>query len=273
MKATKALIMSDPMTDGQKELIDRVIEDAKKKAIKVINPDNPAAQRIITRGNELVDVIIDKMHELSLEFPEMPCFGIADWQKFYGIKLTPGRMAIIANFPWSEKTLNAPCPFHPGKMIRETHFAFVGLDAITIMKLQKINPKETEPRFYSYAPDAWYSQQSFATVETLKLRWYLLLKNIVPNSENKTFDEQKAMLPKEYEVPSAIAETTKDFLVHKKTGIYANSNRYARTNDLASDGRRVRVGFCAALGVAVDAYWGGFRLGSLGVGASRKFPS
>jgi len=271
MKATKALIMSDPMTDGQKELIDRIIEDAKKKGLKVINPNNPAAQRIITRGNELVDAIIDKMRELSLELPELPHFGFADWQKFYGIKFSVDSLAAIGNFPWSEKILNSPCPFHKDQMIRETHFAFLGLDTVTIMELQRLNPKETEPRFYFYAPDSWYSRQEFATTTTLVFRWYLLLKDVVPNSEGKPFDEQKAMLPKEYEVPSAIAETAKDFLIHKKTGVYVNTNRYARTADLDSHGSRVFVGYCDAEGVDVNNDWGDPPHGSVGLAASRKF--
>jgi hypothetical protein len=267
----------NPITEGQQNLITRLVEDAHKKALKalgIVNPDSPAAQRIITRGNELQDAIIDKMRELSLELPElpeMPCFGIADWQKLYGITFTPKQIASVANFPWSDKTLNAPCPFKPGKMVRETHFAFVGLDTVSIMELQKLNPNATEPRFYAYGSEAWYRNEKFATKMTLKLRWYLLLKDIVPDSENETFDEQQAMLPAEYEVPTAVEETAKDFLIFKKAGTYVNSNRYARTADLASVGDRVGVGLCVACGVDVGSYWDDYRYGSVGLSASRKF--
>jgi hypothetical protein len=264
----------NPITDGQQNLIIRLVEDAHKRALRalwIVSPDSPAAQRIITRGNELQDAIIDKMRELSLELPWMPCFGIADWQKLYGITLTPKQIASVANFPWSDAVLNAPCPFNPGKMIRETHFAFVGLDTVSIMELQKLNPKATEPRFYQYGSDAWYRNEKFATKVNLKFRWYLLLKDIVPNSENKTFDEQQAIIPKEYEVPTAVEETAKDFLIFKKTGVYVNSNRYARTADLDSDGNRVDVGDCDADGVSVDGHWDDDRSDDVGLSASRKF--
>ena len=261
----------NPITEGQQDLITRLVEDARKKALAVIKPDNPAAQRIISRGDEFVSAFIDKMRELSLELPDMPCFGIADWQKLYGIILTPKQIASVANFPWSNAVLNAPCLFNPGKMVRETHFAFVGLDTVSIMELQKLNPKATEPRFYASGSDAWYRNEKFATKVTLKFRWYLLLKDIVPNSENKTFDEQKAMLPMEYEVPTAVEEVTKDFLIFKKTGTYVNSNRYARTADLASGGSRVVVGFCDARGVLVYFRWDGDRYAVVGLSASRKF--
>lgn len=268
----KALLTSDEtMTDDQRTQIVRLGEDAVRRGLKVINPNKLAAQRIHARGDELIDVILDKMRELSLELPGMPCFGIADWQTLYRIALTPKQVATVAKFPWGDKVLNAPCPFHPGKMVRETHFAFVGLDTITVMELQRLNPKSAEPRFYSYAPDAWYPKEKFATKTTLALRWYLLLKDIVPGSENSTFDNQNGMLPKEYEVPSAVAETAKDLLVYKKTGVYANSNRYARTADLDSGGRRVSVGRCDAEGVGVRSYWDDDCDGYLGLAASRKF--
>jgi len=270
----KALLTSEePMTDDQKRQLVRLGEDSVRKGLKIIRPSKLGAQRIHACGDELMNVIIDKMRELSFTLPELLGFTIADWQKLYGVSFTQDQIARMKNqFPWSDTILNSPCPFHPGKIVRETHFAFMGVDTVSIMELQKLNPRETEPRFYRYAPDAWYTNEQFANEVTLRLRWYLLLKDIVPNSENKTFDEQKAMLPKEYEVPSAVVETAKDLLIYKKTGIYVNPDRYARTADLDSDRSRVDVGGCGAGGVLVDYYrWDDLRRACIGVAASRKF--
>ena len=248
-----------------------MVASAVRKGLRLKGIDGEGVKRVNNRGTELVDKIFDTIRELSLELPEMPCFGIADWQKLYGITLTPKQIASVAHFPWSDAVLNAPCPFNPGKMVRETHFAFVGLDTVSIMELQKLNPVATEPRFTSYAPDSWYSKQGFATTVKLKFRWYLLLKDIIPGSENKTFDDQKKMLPTAYEVPTAVEETAKDFLIFKKTGTYANSNRYGRTSTLVSDGNRVRVGRCDASGFHVGDVWDDSRSGNVGLSASRKF--
>jgi hypothetical protein len=268
-----ALVTSE-MGEEKREHLVQMVENAVRKGIKVIGLNDESGQRVVNRGTELVDSILDKIRELSLELPEMPCFGVADWQKLHpSVVLTPKQIAEVAQFPWSDKTLNAPCPFHPGKMIRETHFAFVGLDHVTIAELQKLYPQSGQPRFYSYmSGDAWYKNEKFANKVTLKLRWYLLLKDIVPNSENKTFEEQQALLPGEYEVPSAVAETAKNLFVFQKTGSHANPNRYARTADLDSDRYRVGVGCCGAEGVGVY-YWSDDdrRVGSVGVSASRKF--
>src|SRR3989344_1409706 len=235
---TTTLITPNPITDGQKDQIISFAEIAAKKAIGTLNLDNPRAQRVIARGDELKAAIIAKINQLSAVLPEPNCFGIADWQTFHRVIITAKQTTAISEFPWSDATLNSPCPFHPRKKVHETHFAFMGLDHITIAELQKLYPHSGQPRFYPYLPDAWYSGQEFATKTTLALRWYLLLKEIVPGSEKKTFEEQKAMLPKEYEVPSAAAETAKDLFVFQKTSSHVNPKRYARTADLVSGGRR-----------------------------------
>ena len=269
----KALLTSsnEPMTDDQRTQLIRLGEDAMRKGLKIIKPTVDGAQRIHSRGGELIDFVIDKLRELSLELPNLDCFAVADWNANYRIALTSEQVSAVGNFPWSDATLNSPCPFNPGKVIRATHFAFVGVDSITMMEFQRLNPQATEPRFYQYAPDAWYAKEKFATKTKLGLRWYLLLKDIVPGSENKTFDEQVAILPAEYEVPSAVAETAKDLLIYKKTGKYVNSQRYARTSDLDSDGYRVYVGDCVAEGIGVSSRWGGARGDRVGVSACRKF--
>jgi hypothetical protein len=270
MMTTPTLITPNPITDGQKDSIVRIAEEAVKTGFTTLNLTNPGGQRLFTRGDEFKARIIAAMNELSVPLPDLDYFGIADWRTLHRVVVTGKQTVAIGEFPWSEAVLNAPCPFHPGKMIRETHFAFVGLDHVTIAELQKLYPQSGQPRFYSYE-DSWYAKQKFATKTTLALRWYLLLKDIVPGSENKTFDEQQAMLPKEYEVPSAVAEIAKDLFVFQKTGKHVNPNRYARTADFDSDGNRVGAGLCDASGVVVSDDWDARRGGGLGVGASRKF--
>ena len=274
MNIIKALLTSDDyvrMTDGQKNQLIRLVEGATRKGLKVINPSKNAAQRIHSRGDELESAIIDKMRELSLELPELPFFGLVDWQNFYCMNFKQKEVSAIEKFPWNKKLLNSPCPFHKGRTIRETHFGFLGLDNISILELQKLNPANMEPRFLCYAPGAWYSQLSFARNVKLKFRWYLLLKNIVPNSQSRTFDDQKAMLPDEYEVPPAVAETAKNFLIKKKTGIYVNQEWLARTADLSSPFSSVHVGLCNAKGMSIGNKLSDELGENIGIGASRKF--
>ena len=202
-------------------------------------------------------------------------FGVEDWSALYGVNFTQKQLRQVAEFPWGEDILNSICPLC-GKVVKDCHFAFVGLDRVngkplTILKLQEIHPATGQPKFYSYAPSAWYSEQKFAKETTMSFRWYLLHQNIVPKSESKTYDEQKAMLAVDYEVPSAVAEATKDLLVFKKTGNFVNSSRYARCEDVTSGGYRVGVGGFGGSGLCVSAYWDDGRGDGVGLAASRKF--
>ncbi len=202
-------------------------------------------------------------------------FGVEEWSTLYGVTFTKKQLRAVAEFPWSEDILNSPCPFIRGKSIRETHFAFLGLNNIKgkplpILKWQELHPQSGQPRFWSYAPDNWYAKEKFANEPTCGFRWYLMLIEIVPNSTDKTYQEQVAMLTADYEVPLAIEEVTKDLLYYRKNGIYLNPQRYGRCQDVSSDGCRVHVGYFDSGGLDVSFCWDDLRY-RIGVAASRKF--
>lgn len=201
-------------------------------------------------------------------------FGVEDWSALYEVNFTQKQLRQVAEFPWGEDILNSTCPLC-AKQVKDCHFAFVGLDRVngkplTILKWQEFHTATGQPKFYSYATSVWYSEQKFAKERTCSFRWYLLHQNIVPKSESKTYDEQKAMLTADYEVPSAVAEATKDLLVFKKTSNFVNSSRYARCEDVTSDGDRVSVGYFDESGLVVNGYWDDVRDGSIGLAASRR---
>lgn len=215
-------------------------------------------------------------HQLARAIMGKNFFGVEEWSTLYGVNFTKKQLRAVAEFPWSEDILNSPCPFVKGKSIRETHFAFLGLNNIKgkplpILKWQELHPASGQPRFYSYAPNAWYSEQKFAKEVTCGFRWYLMPLEIIPNSTDKTYQEQVVMLPADYEVPLAIEEVTKDLLYYRKNGIYLNPQRYGRCQDVPSGGYRVVVGNFVSKGLVVDNYWVGYRLCYIGVAASRKF--
>lgn len=205
-------------------------------------------------------------------------FGIEEWSSLYGVNFTKKQLREIADFPWSEDVLNAPCPFVKGKKVKETHFAFLGLNSfkgkpLTILKWQELHPASKQPQFYSYAPDCWYGKEEFVAKKTSDFRWHLMSKEIVPDSTNKTYQEQTKMLPNEYEVPFAVEEVAKEILYFKKNGVYLNPNRYARCQDLGSSGARVYIGFFSRYGLCTGSGWDGCRFSRVGLATSRKFPA
>jgi len=208
-------------------------------------------------------------------------FDDADWMSYYDAKFTKKQFREAGKFPWGEDILNSSCPFNSDKLVKDTHFAFLGLTAIngsplTVAKWLELHPATGQPKFY-FNNDPWHDVgQPHTDVATMQLRWYLMLKNIIPNSTSKTPEEQVAMLPPEYEVPSTIAEVTKDILVFRKTDVRPNPSHWAacteRTvkTDKVSAGHVSCVGIFDGDGLSVD-YCYGLRDDVVGLGASRKF--
>lgn len=207
-------------------------------------------------------------------------FDVADWTALYDAKFTKKQLREAGKFPWGEDVLSSPCPFNNGKLVKDTHFAFLGISGLngqplTVAKLIELHPITGQPKFY-FNTNPWHVGQPHTDVATMQLRWYLLLKDIVPGSTDKTPEDQVAMLPPEYEVPTTIVETSKDILVFKKTGKRANGLRWAvcteRTvkTDKVSAGYVSCVGLFDEVGLNVDR-WDGNRRSHVGLGASRKF--
>ena len=207
-------------------------------------------------------------------------FTAEDWMSYYDAKFTKKQLREAGKFPWGEDVLNSPCPFNKGKLVKDTHFAFLGISGLngqplTVAKWLELHPATGQPKFY-FNTDPWHTGQPHTDVATMQLRWYLLLKNIVPGSTDKTPEEQVAMLPPKYEVPTTIVETSKDILVFKKTGERPNRSRWAacteRTvkTDKVSAGNVSCVGVFDGFGLSVS-HWVAARYCNVGLGASRKF--
>ena len=223
-------------------------------------------------------------HKLAKALMGKNFFGVEEWATIFNVQFTKKQLRQIAEFPWGEDVLNAPCPFVKGKTVKETHFAFLGLEqvmgkSLSILGWQDLCPPTGQLKFYSYAPQAWYSTQPFAK-RTCKFRWYLMLTNIVPNSESQTYEEQLPMVPADYEVPTAVEDVSKHLLVVKKTGSLPNQTRWGRVNDLTikvgditTDGHRVVVGGYCGGGLNVYYGLGGYRVSYIGLSVSRKVPS
>jgi hypothetical protein len=206
--------------------------------------------------------------------PDKNFFGVKDWETYYWLKFSKEQLREIGEFPWGEDVLNAPCPFKKGKSIKDTHFAFLGLDRVhgkylTILQWHKFCPGSGQPCVGAYLPDGCHNE-NFANQRTCGFRWYLMPLEVVPDSKDKTFDEQKAMLPQEYEVPSAVEEMTKCFLYFKKNGVYLNSEISVRVKDTTRKGNRVQIGDFGDRGFIFDEWGDDGWNNHIGVAASRK---
>lgn len=201
-------------------------------------------------------------------------WGWDEWRRKYRGSVKPDLIPSIPPFPWTPAVLEGECPFNPGRPVKETHFAFLGLSKVrgkplTIMQWRAIHPTSGQPRFYSPDHDCWYHRDPFATEVALALEWHLVLLDIVPGSVSKRWGKQLELLPENYRVPTAIVEVTKDLLVYRRKNRFVNQRVYARCDSVTSHGYRVGVGRCGPVGLSVGGWFDG-PLVSVGVGASRN---
>jgi hypothetical protein len=202
-------------------------------------------------------------------------WSMSDWASYYG---KPEKLD-----PKVEEILMSPCPFHEGKLVADTHFAFMGTpsingDPLTVAKWLELHPADGHPKFY-FCSNPWHVGQPHTDVAVLEPRLYIVLREIVPGSLYQTREEQLALLPPEYEVPTTIVEITKDILVFRKTGKRCNDSVWAACAERIVKTDRVPprevsdvscVGFFNENGLYIG-HWCGVRIRNVGVGASRKF--
>jgi len=186
-------------------------------------------------------------------------FGPQEWTKLFGKKF---QLATIPEIPWSQSELENP-------EINQEHFLFLGLDrldgkSLNLPTWHKLYPGENHPKFYL----DWYLPHDFAQ-RACELRWYLMPIGIVEGSRSLSFDRQVAMLPDEYEVPTAPARVTANVLYYLLNKKYLDTDYRAHTNDKSDGGDRVLVQGYSDDGLYVNSWDGGAR-GSIGVSASRK---
>jgi hypothetical protein len=186
------------------------------------------------------------------------CILPEEVEKHLRVEYSEKELESLSAVPWSEETLES---------LKDTHILLPG-HPLSILEIREKAPKKT---FYSYG-DAWYNDQPFAMKEKVELRWYLIRKDIQPNSTSKTYQEQLATLSRDEENPRAVEMVYAMTLywLARKEKLF--TDYWARCRDLDSDGSRVFVSFFDG-GLYVNYDWGDSRYDYVGVASSRKFQS
>lgn len=211
-------------------------------------------------------------------------WGVEDWSSFFGLNFSKKQLQEIVEFPWGEDILNAPCPFRAPLSIRQTHFAFLGLESykgkpLTTVKWDEILSPDglrhmnDKPQFYPDAPNKFGEETKRAANKlACKPRWYLMF--LGNNYMSKAYAEQVAMLPAEYEIPFVIEEVTKNILYYKKNGDYPTLGEHARCRDMGLEGH-ISVGLCngsSGRGISLGT-WDDGPAQNVTLTASRKLPT
>jgi hypothetical protein len=197
-------------------------------------------------------------------------FGIEQWRKFYAVHSAMDISRQLSEFPWSADVLNGPCPFFPGMSVKDTHFAFLGLRSLRGRSLTCLRWYKIHQRRFDLDPTYWHRDQAYFAKKTCEFRWYLMLKEAMPNPEGRTYEEQIHLLPEDYEVPTVIEEVTKHVLYFVRNRIYVNKKRWSWCRDTDTWGNQIYVGGFNRDGL--DIWWLKTPSGdiTMGLGCSRK---
>ncbi len=124
--------------------------------------------------------------------------------------------------------------------------------------------------YFNSKDGGWYADQNFSQKDKVETKWYMIRKDIVPESTSKNWDEQHALISEIETTPNA-PEFVWAITTYKAVrGVYLFGGIYARTSSLDSDGDRVDVGNFGDGGLYVYSYWGNHRSSNLGLSVARK---
>ena len=214
--------------------------------------------------------------------PAVPtmAFGKAEWGEHFGdIGVEPPLP------PNSEEILNSPCPFWPGKKVRETHLltlipATVNGSPLTLNSLGELikAPKAGHKTEYRYHND--YVKKELGDQSTSS-HWALMTRDVVPESRNKNNAAQKKLIAsyaqksgQPYVLPKALDAAVSILMEHVSTGkrLYKDSPwTYTRCQESVNEDQwPVAIGGFAAGGLVV-IYDGRWDVDDVGVGGFRKF--
>jgi hypothetical protein len=152
-------------------------------------------------------------------------FGAAEWEKHFG-NVGP-EPQLPANI---EETLNRPCPFWPGKRVRDTHMltlipATINEDPFTLNTFSALtrNPKSGYKAEFNIGPEV---QENLENKPIENSYWVLMTKDIVPESygpgKAKGFAVDKNELfrgkNRTYEAPKVLEAVTGILTHHARRG-------------------------------------------------------
>jgi len=229
----------------------------KQLAQKIIDSKNNClAERMVKfiTGND--GLISENNQQRAREIMGKNFFGIEQAVQHFGVTPTEEQLKILSEIPFSEAVLQET---------KDSH-VLVAVFPLSILEVREM--VKGKGLFFS---QDWYDNQKFAQDKGV-VGWMLIRKTSVPNSTNKTWEEQLALLTKE-EVPTAQAMVYTIIGHYLATDERLFENIWVRTSStlsLGSDGRCVGLGGFDTDGLGVFDDWDSYCYDNLAVSSSRK---
>ena len=146
-----------------------------------------------------VEILLEKMTKGSSvhddEQVPIPVFGAQEWAQYFGE--VGGEPSLPADI---DEILNSPCPFWPGKTVKDTHLlvlmpSTVDGKAFTLDLLEELakNPSENghSTQYFLYDDEV---QRSSGDAYPSSSYWILLTRDVLPGSRSKPYTAQQALV-------------------------------------------------------------------------------
>ncbi len=181
---------------------------------------------LLTYGKNIFNSMIYSSENLIMR--ETSSFGSLEWSKYFGINVDSPNLSDSLSLYG-----NNPCPFWPGRFVKETHFLCLIPEGIDAEVLWSKLAKQRLPIFMANS-----------SLGTEKAYWIWITKETLPDSRSKSFDEQKreAVLH-HYQIPTVL-EAVIAVLALKHSAnlsVYPSRGRYTRCQE-EIDGWPLAVG-------------------------------
>lgn len=210
-------------------------------------------------------IIIDENQKLRLKKSNLDnCyFGEEKWKKHFDtIDVEP---LLPQNI---ETILNTPCPFWPGKKVRNTHLLVLVPQRVNneMFHLDKLSKLIKKPKYGHKTQYQHYDndvQEELGT-KSLPSRWILMTKDVIPKTQGRTYEDQKNIIKQYseegnifYEPPETLEVATAILTHYIETGNRLYETTYTRCKELVSNDWPVIIGGFSDSGLKIDddLYW------------------
>jgi hypothetical protein len=263
-----------PNTPEQNEHLEAIIKGATQHAREVVGFTKEGLQRLFLRQREFDDAFIALFRRLTAKLPD---YTLAR-SILGGDLITPEEiMTARPDIVYTEEQITELADLIPSADILKwckANGCVVVAGATRPISLLEVRAAKFD-HFYSKTK-GWYANanQTFARDEKVSLGWLMIRKAPVPESTNKNWDEQSALISNVEYVPNVAEMSWFITIFYDVRGVRLFEKGYVRTSSRGSDGDRVNVGYFDAKGLDVNYYFDrGRRYDGLGLSSARQLSS
>lgn len=137
-------------------------------------------------------------------------FGLEAWVRHYPQAVKEEDRMNLPPLRISKTEMDSPCPFYPGKTIRETHALFLGLDTwrgqpLTVYRWWQLLPTQFNTEYLSWAVKNYGKS---VNRQTCKRTWYMMVRLPFDDASKQGYATVADTLPARYRLPLLIEMLT-----------------------------------------------------------------